>query len=668
MIRRIPARVVSLLVVALSVVALPSSPVRAVDYRLEIVTGSFTTRIGERVIITIATPNDDDITTLLTDPAATATADVSAPLVTRESVTAIVAGGAFESESQTSLAGPLFRATTLNDVEVFQLNLPTSAAARPDALRLPREGLRALRVTATAPNGRIAQLTTFLNVISNRTYAPLPVYFVADVDGAPPLQPDGTIRLGDAERERLLDLRDLIYRKPPAARIAVRLRPDIYDGLTRSSAEGDTQLREDLAGKLPDSDILVGTFRANSVAGYAAAALKSQFEAQLLRGEIILDDVNGANLTTRTVWVTNEPLDAASIDLLRGLGVTNVVAIGDAVRAFGADTDPARPYAMRSSANGVVLSLADTRYARLLDVPTGTAHESAVAVAAELVAQRDAIAASGIGAAALANRQVILASAAGVPAEPLIATTLLKLIRNTPQLSLRSINDLAPSLEGLARVQPPTVRAPDVLSIQARTNTAIAAVASVVDVLATNPGVTDSWTEIVDVANDTSLSETRRNEYLQIVLDQVETVRSAVVLPSSSFTFGSRESNLRIGLTNTSPFAISVRLQLTSPTGKMTFLPQFTDLVLPAEGQREVVFGATARANGLIPVELMLMSKAGAVLDVAEVRVRVNAIAGLGRGVSAVFLVLLAAWWGIHTRRQIKQRKAKEHPTLRSKT
>ncbi|MFM7390885.1 MAG: hypothetical protein ACKO2R_00310, partial [Actinomycetota bacterium] len=212
MIRRIPARVVSLLVVALSIVALPSSPVRAVDYRLEIVTGSFTTRIGERVIITIATPNNDDITALLTDPAATATADVSAPLVTRESVTAIVAGGAFESESQTSLVGPLFRATTLNDAEVFQLNLPTSAAARPDALRLPREGLRALRVTVTAPSGRIAQLTTFLNVISNRTYAPLPVYFVADVDGAPPLQPDGTIRLGDAERERLLDLRDLIYR------------------------------------------------------------------------------------------------------------------------------------------------------------------------------------------------------------------------------------------------------------------------------------------------------------------------------------------------------------------------------------------------------------------------------------------------------------------------
>ncbi|MFM8645114.1 MAG: hypothetical protein ACKODN_07855, partial [Actinomycetota bacterium] len=637
MIRRIPVRVVSLLVVALSVVALPSSPVRAVDYRLEIVTGRFTTRIGERVIITIATPNDDDITTLLTDPAATATADVSAPLVTRESVTAIVADGAFESESQTSRVGPLCRATTLNDAEVFPLNLPTSAAARPDALRLPREGLRALRVTVTAPSGRIAQLTTFLNVISNRTYAPLPVYFVVDIDGAPSMQPDGTVRLGDAERERLLDLRDLIYRKPPAVQVSIRIRPELIDALTRSSSPDDPQLLADLVGKLPEDDVLVGTFRPTSVAAYAAAELKAAFEAQLLRGETVLDAVNGPTLSTRTTWLTSEALDAAAVDLLRGFGVTNVVAVGDAVRAYGTGTDTARPYAMRSSTNGVVLSLADTRYARLLDQATGTAHESAVAIAAELLTQRAAIANSAIGPAALANRQVVLASAAGVPEEPLIATTLLKLLRAAPQLSLRSSRDLTPSLEGLARIQPPAITTVDALAIQTRTNAALAAVESVREVLATNAGVTDNWTEVIDVANDTSLTEERRNEYLQAVLTQVDSVRNAVALPSSSFTFGSRESQLRLSLDNSSNFALSMRLQATSPAGKMTFTPSSIDIVIPANGQQEVVINATARSNGLIPVELMLMSPSGAVLDVAEVRVRVNAIAGLGRGVSAVF-------------------------------
>jgi hypothetical protein len=98
----------------------------------------------------------------------------------------------------------------------------------------------------------------------------------------------------------------------------------------------------------------------------------------------------------------------------------------------------------------------------------------------------------------------------------------------------------------------------------------------------------------------------------------------------------------------------------------MTFTPAIVDVLLPANGQEEIVIGASARSNGLIPVELVLTSPSGTVLDVTEVRIRVNAIAGLGRGVSGLFLVLLGLWWLIHTRRTIKKRQAKEHPTLRS--
>ena len=653
--------------IALASIVAPATPSLAVDYRLEIVTGSFTTRVGERVILTVSTPNIPDIARLLTDSTASALAEVSAPLVSRESVAAIAAGGAFDPESQTSIPGPVFRATTLNDQAVLQVNIATSSAERPSTLRLGREGVRALRITVSSPGGPVAQSTTFLNVVSNRAYSQLPVYFVADVDGEPSLQPDGTVRVGDAERERLRDLRDLIYRKPPAARVGVRIRPEVFDSLTRSDAEGDQQLREDLANRLPDNELLVATFRRTSVGGYAAANLSDQLEAQLLRGETLIDAVNGPGLSTRAVWVTNEALGAPSIDVLRSFGVTNVVAIGPAVAAYGAETDPARPYAMRSGTSGIVLSLADSRYARLLDEPTGTAHESAAAIAAEIVAQRDAVAASAIGAAALANRHVILSSESGVPEEPLIATTLLRLLRNAPQVSLRPPSDLAPTLEGLARIQPPEVETPDVPSIQSRTNDAIAAVNALRDVLSTNEGVVDRWTEIVDVANDTSLGDSRRDDYLRAVLDQVRSVREAVTLPTTSFTFGSRDSDLRIGLANSSAFEVSVRLQLSSPTGKMTFDPPFVDLVLPAKGQREVVIGASARSNGLIPVELMLMSPSGSVLDVAEIRVRVNAIAGLGRGVSLVFLVLLALWWVVHTRRRIKKEKAHEHPALRSK-
>jgi hypothetical protein len=98
----------------------------------------------------------------------------------------------------------------------------------------------------------------------------------------------------------------------------------------------------------------------------------------------------------------------------------------------------------------------------------------------------------------------------------------------------------------------------------------------------------------------------------------------------------------------------------------MSFTPDTLDVIIPAGEQQEVVIAATARANGLIPVEVTLLSPTGTVLDVAQVRVRMNAIAGLGRGVSVVFLVLLATWWIIHSRRSHKKRTTRQHPALRS--
>jgi len=658
-----------LVAVALATATLAIGPSRslAVDYRLEILTGSFTTRVGERVILTIAQPSTPEIETMLTDPTTTAVVQVSEPLPDRDSVAQVVAGGPFTVQDELVLGGPVFRASQLNEQPVYQLNIPTSGAQRSQALRIDRDGVRALRIRLSSATGLVAESTTFLNVVSNRRYNTLPVYFVVNVDSAPSVQPNGSVAVGDSERKRLRDLRDLLYRKPPNVAIGIRLRPELVDGLTRSPNSEDQGILEELLVKLPDNDILVGTFRPADVASYAAAGLRDQFEAQLLRGEQVLDALDGPSLPVRGAWLTTDAIDAASIDFLRGFGITNVVMLGGGTARYGSETDPNRPYAMRSSTNGVVLGLADERYGRLLDEPTGTAHESAAALAAEIIAQRNNIASSAVGAAALATRQLILSSAAGTPREPLIATILLRLLRSSPQVSLERITDLAPTLEGLARIQPPEVSIIDIARILSRTNDAAAAVESVRDVVASNEGVTARWTELVDVANDTSLSEQRREEYLTAVLDQVASVREAVSLPDSSFTFGSRESNLRLTLNNESGYAVTLRLLFASPTGKLSFDPGSVDLTIPARGQREVVVGASARANGLIPVELVLASPSGTVLDTAQLRVRVNAIAGLGRGVSAAFLVLLATWWIVHARRNVRKKKTKEHPALRSK-
>lgn len=662
------SRVIIASAVLFGVALVGATPTLAVDYRLEIVTGSFTTRVGERVILTVSPPRTPAIESLLIDSSSVIAVQLSAPLVRRAAVADVVAGSTFDVESQVTLEAPAFRSVVLNDQPAFQINFPTSSTNRPQSLRVAQDGVRAVRVTVTGADGLVAQLTTFLDFVSNRSYAPLPVFFVADVDGGPSVQPNGSVLLGDSERERLRDLRDLLFRKPPGIAIGTRVRPELIDALARSTKEEDVRLLEDLAARLPDNDVLVGTFRRTSVASYASAGLKPQFEAQLLRGETVIDALNGPSLTTRGVWVTNEVINNEGIEFLRGFGVTNVLAVGSAVSGFGADTDPSRPYALRSDSAGIVLGLADLRYARLLDEPTGTAHESAAALAAEIIAQRSEIASSAIGTTALASRQVVLASAKGTPDEPLIAATLLRLLRGSPRVAVRGMTDLAPTLEGLARLPAPDTPVIDVSAIQTRASEALRAVESVRDVVTTNDGLAERWVELIDVVNDTALDDTLRDEYLQTVLEQVASVREAVQLPTSSFTFGSRESDLRITLNNTSDFEVSLRLVLASPTGKMEFSPGSTDVVIPARGQREIVTVATARSNGLIPVELVLSSPSGTVLDAAQVRIRVNAIAGLGRGVSAAFVVLLAVWWIVHARRNGRKKNAKEHPALRSKS
>lgn len=650
-----------------STVVTTESVTRAADFRLGVVNSTFVARIGDRIIINAFPPGDPTLSGALTDPSASAVASVSTPINERRDVLSIVAGEDFEVEATTLLRGPVFRAVQLNSQAAFQVSIPTSAGNQRSSLQLSGDGLRAIRLTITYGAGTTAQLTTFINVVSSTSMNALPVTFVAYIDGAPTLQPDGTTTVSDSTREQLRDLRDLLQRKPPTVAIAVRLRPELLNGLSRSSDE-DRELLRAISAQLPNNDSLVSTFRPLDVASYAAAGLKSNFEAQLLRGEAILDASDDAKLSTRTMWLTGDVIDAPSIDFLRSLGITNVIAVGDAVGAFGTDTDPNRPYALRSESKGVVLNMADPRYSQLLESPIGTAYESATAIAAELIAHRNELSRSLVGSAALRARHVVLASTSGIPPEPPVAAILLRHLRNSPQIALTRLADFPSTLEGLARLAPPTATLVDVAVIQARTNQALASVESIRDVLITNDGVVDRWVELIDVANDTSLTDAQRDAYLNGVLAQVASARNAVTLPTRSFTFGSRESELRIPLVNQSGFAVSLRLQVTSPTGKMSFMPGTLDVIVPAGEQQEIVIAATARANGLIPVEVTLLSPTGTVLDVAQVRVRVNAIAGLGRGVSAVFLVLLATWWIIHSRRAHKKKTTRQHPALRSQS
>ena len=669
----VPSRVCRALVRSLVVVLATASALvavhdtaHAVDYRLEILNGTFNGRPGDQLFFNLAVPANAEIEALLSDPTATLVARISAPLVSRDAAVAAARGDEFIADAELALGADALRRITVDATPAFQVLVPTSSRNARNRLVVARDGVRALNVTVTGANGLVAELRTFVNLVTNRNFTPLPITTVAWLDTPPTIAPDGNVTLRDETREQLRDLRDLLARSPQGVQLGVRLQPELLDGLSRSTDTADQELLSQLLPLLAGNDLLVSTFRSSNVPSYAAAQLRAQFEAQLVRGETTLDAVNGAALPSRAVWLTNEPLDAASVDFVRGFGVTNVVMVGSAVQAYGPETNQNRSYALSSPTAGVVLNLADQRYSTLLDEPTGTAHESAAALAAELIAHRNEVAASFVGPAALNNRHVVLSSATGVPREPLIAALTLRYLRSAPQISFVPVTDLAPTLEGLPTITPPQVSLIDVAQIQASTNAARESIAAISDALQEADGVVTRWIELLDIANDTSLTDEQRQTYLGTVLDGVAGVRNAVTVPRNSYTFGSRESQLRIALTNASDHPLTLQLRLASAANKMTFTPDVLDVQIAARGQRELFVDAVARSNGLLTVELVLTTPSGVVLDSQTVRVRVNAIAGLGRGVSVVFLALLVLWWLIHLRRSHRKKKTRQHPALRS--
>lgn len=663
---RIWLRLTAVTLMMIGAIAVSPRAARAVDYRLGILTATFVANIGDVLGVTVSVPRDQEIERLLLDRSSRAVVSVSPPIVSRDEVVRIVAGGDFSVQSETTLNGPLFREVRFNAETAYQINVPTTQATRAGSLRVTSDGLRALRLTITAPNGLSAQSTTFVNIIESRTFAKLPIVFVTAVEATPSIDADGNPVIGEPTRRKLVQLRDLLFRKPNDVPIGVQIQPDVIDALSRSTDAQDQRLFADLAERLPRNDVLIATYRPADVASYAAANERGAFESLLLRGEAVVDVWNGAALARRAVWVTSSALDARAVDFLRGFGVTNVVTIGNGVASYGRDTSPSRPYVLSSSTSGLVLGLADGRYGTLMDSPTGTAYESATALAAEVIAQRNEIAASTVGSAALSARQIIIAPPGGVPTEPLIAVIALRHLRNSPQVQLRRIYELPPTLEGLARIDAPTVALQDIAAIQARATQVRSSVDGVRDVVAANDGLVARWIELIDAATSTAIDDAERDAYLATVSREVSQVRNAVKLPESSFTFGGQESDIRLSLVNSSDYTISVTLRVASSSGKLSFTPALSELTLAPRAQREVLIATVARANGLIPVELVLSTPGGVVLDAAQVRIRVNAIAGLGRSVSVVFLLLLLLWWVIHLRRTYRKGRSSQHPALRS--
>lgn len=661
---RVVAPLVTLLV-ALFATVVPVAPAAAnTPARLEVIGGAFHVRAGVTASLRIGASADTAFLAAVGQASTRIVVSASVPLVRRRDVAAVVRGATPDVESTLELPVRALSLEERDGITAWRLNVATSASRDQARLALRSDGVRLLTIDVTTRDGVVARARTFLNVVGFRSsYTRLPVSMLASVTSPTTLQPDGSFAIADDVRSRLQKLRDLLFIIDDRFPVSVHVTPELLDGLSRATDDVDSRLWLDLRGLLQGADVLTNTYRNFDPTAAAAAKLDAQFIDQLQRGETVVAGQTGSSVVRRGMWVTEDPVDVRGARLLRKSGVNAVTVFGAATDALGDLDNYVRPYRISFDGTGLAVYSPEPRYAELLDAPIGGAFETAIALVAELHAHRQEIAVAG-GDSAVSTRQVILTGLDGLPNEPLVAGFVLNQLGRSPLVEVRGLSLAASALDGLTSVRLPDVTPVDLATVQAEINVTLASIDEVRSMLAADQPMIESWLTRVDVVNDTSLDPARRNDYLNAVNAEIGEIRNALRLPRASFTLGSRESDLRVTLANDTAYELSVRISFAS--SRMTFDRATFDVTVPARATSEVLVSVTARANGLLPVDMTLATPSGLIIDSQRITVRVNALAGLGRGVSAVFVALLALWWIVHLRRTRRKKMSRHHPALRS--
>jgi hypothetical protein len=516
----------------------------------------------------------------------------------------------------------------------------------------------------TAGNPRLRAVTFVHRFGTTTSDRALVVSPLVNLDPGPVLQPDGRGVVTPAMRELARATATLLETAPSA--FTVHARPEWLEGIATSDDPRDREAWTRLSAALAATTIATTTYVPVDPGDAARSRRVDALGAMLERGRSALTGLGLEDRTEAALWVATAPLDEDGAGALAALGVRTIVVLPQAGSTLTGEDRSARPSRLRTADGTLGLHVVDGLLANDLSIAAREPFLAGVAVAAQLVAERAEILAGG---GDPAGRRFVLASRTGAPAAPEVMREALLVLARLP-----GVVRLAP----LRAVAAPPVEAVQP-SLRPGTRTFLAARLDLVDGLRAAVDRLSSTLEpasptrvvlsrMLDVVPSDDLSETQRTRYADAVRARLKVVRTAVrVAPGSTFTHGARESELRVDLTNDYDEPLTVQVRLASD--KLEVRTEAVVVTVPAGGAAQVAIPVVARTNGLFPVDVRIFTADGLrqLGRRVEVSARVNAIAGLGRTVTGIGLLLLGVWWIAHLRRAHRKRVSKNHPVLRSR-
>ena len=525
-------------------------------------------------------------------------------------------------------------------------------------------GIYPIRIESLINKVVRANVTSFVNRVDLSTrLEPMPVNLLVTLDNANTLQLNGSHEVDDLTRAKISQLVSLLELDGPL--VSTQVSPQVIDGLSKSENPADQELLLRLTNAISKTNLIATSYLAFDPSGASQTKHEKEFNALVELGQSTLSSRFTSNVAVSDVWIARTPLDQFGVDLLAKSGYRSIVMLPAAGAALGSFDNTARPYRLVSGAKTMSLYVADPTYVPQLGKTKNSSFIAASAIAAQLLAQRSKIESDG-GTPSL-KRTVLTTQDGAVLNSNLIHEILLILKRVPQQISIQTLSDLPEPRQDAYK---PDLRVKDISQFEIRMKNIDLLRADLNKLNSTldqNSNTWGIWNERLMVMSSDTLTKTQREEFATQTRNELKSLRTAVTLEEgTTFTFGSRKSQLRLDLKNSSNEDLTIQVKVESP--KLKLDRSMAVIEVPANGSNELVINAVALSNGLFPVGVRIFTADGSsqLGKKIEISARVNAIAGLGQVVTGVALLLLLTWWAAHFRRKYRTQVSDESRVLRS--
>ena len=525
-------------------------------------------------------------------------------------------------------------------------------------------GIYPIRIESLINKVVRANVTSFVNRVDLSTrLEPMPVNLLVTLDSANTLQLDGSHKVDDLTRAKISQLVSLLELDGPL--VSTQVSPQVINGLSKSENPTDQELLLRLTNAISKTNLIATSYLAFDPSGAIQTQHEKEFNALVDLGQSTLSSRFTSNVAVSDVWIARTPLDQFGVDLLAKSGYRSIVMLPAAGAALGSFDNTARPYRLVSGAKTMSLYVADPTYVPQLGETKNSSFIAASAIAAQLLAQRSKIESDG-GTPSL-KRTVLTTQDGAVLNSNLIHEILLILKRVPQQISIQTLSDLPEPRQDAYK---PDLRVKDISQFELRMKNIDLLRADLYKLNSTldqNSNTWAIWNERLMVMSSDTLTKAQREEFATQTRNELKSLRTAVTLEEgTTFTFGSRKSQLRLDLKNSSNEDLTIQVKVESP--KLKLDRSMAVIEVPANSSNELVINAVALSNGLFPVDVRIFTADGSsqLGKKIEISARVNAIAGLGQVVTGVALLLLLTWWAAHFRRKYRTQVRDENPVLRS--